>query len=348
MSNKALVLPSKGAALEFQTRQIPIPGTHQIVVKNYAIGICPLDTGMLGRGFMVKSYPCVLGSDVAGTIHSIGSDVTNVKPGDRVAGFACMVLTGEMDQGAYQEYVVLSDNAVTKLPQRIGFEQGAGLPMAVATSGEGIFVSMGMPWGPSFRKQEGILLITGGVSSVGCAAVQIAKILGFTIFVTASPKHLAYMKKLGATQVFDYKDPEMAEKITDAARDSGRSIRYCFAAISSGGNAQIAAKILSAFVTTGDGEKAKLCVTQPWPETEPEPEGIEVTMARASFAVHVHKEFGAWYFNQFLAEKLESGEFVPSPEIEIVEGGLEKGVLAGLERYRKGVSGTKIVVPLGI
>ena len=54
-----------------------------------------------------------------------------------------MVLTGEMDQGAYQEHVLLFDNSVTKLPQSISFEYGSALPMAVATAGVWIFMRMG-------------------------------------------------------------------------------------------------------------------------------------------------------------------------------------------------------------
>lgn len=51
-------------------------------------------------------------------------------------------------------------------------------------------------------------------------------------------------------------------------------------------------------------------------------------MTGASSAVTEHKEFCAWMFDEFLVEKLESGEFLPIPQIEVVEGGLEMGVVA--------------------
>lgn len=76
------------------------------------------------------------------------------------------------------------------------------------------------------------------------------------------------------------------------------------------------------------------------------PQGIELTQTRALAAVTENNEFGVWLFNKFLKEKLESGEYVPSPEIEIIEGGLEKGVVSALDRYGKGVRTTKIVVSL--
>ena len=75
---------------------------------------------------------------------------------------------------------------------------------------------------------------------------------------------------------------------------------------------------------------------------------IKFTMPGASSAVTIHKEFGTWFFNDFLAEMLESGKFVPSPKIDVVDVGLETGIMVGLERYNKGVSETKIVVPLVI
>lgn len=205
MANKALVLPSAGAPLALQTRPIPTPLPNQVVVKNHALAINPLDTGMQSHSFMVRSFPCVLGSDVSGTIHNVGSAITKFAPGDRVAGFACMVQTGELDQGAFQEYVLLFQNAVTRLPVQVSFAQGAALPMAVATAGVGLFVRMGFPWGEAFAKQQGVILITGASSSVGIAAVQICRILGFTVFATAGAKNHGYLEGMGASRVFDYK-----------------------------------------------------------------------------------------------------------------------------------------------
>lgn len=105
------------------------------------------------------------------------------------------------------------------------------------------------------------------------------------------------------------------------------------------GGAQVAVRVLKETNLSSDGreKKMQLCVTTPWDKGDAAPEGMEVTMTGASDAVTDEKEFGAWLFNEFLAEKLGSGEFMPSPDIEIVKG--------GLERYGKGVSGTKIVVP---
>jgi hypothetical protein len=110
-----------------------------------------------------------------------------------------------------------------------------------------------------------------------------------------------------------------------------------------GGASQVVAKILSA--ANGEND-SQLCVTTPWDEKETLPQGIKLSQTLASAVVMEDNVFGVWLFNKFLREKLENGEYVPSPEIEIIEGGLETGVANGLERYGKGVSATKIVVPL--
>ena len=68
MSNKAIVLPSKGTDLELQTRAIPIPGLRQIAIKSYAVAINSIDNLMQSFGFRVPSCPCVIGSDISGVI----------------------------------------------------------------------------------------------------------------------------------------------------------------------------------------------------------------------------------------------------------------------------------------
>jgi NADPH:quinone reductase-like Zn-dependent oxidoreductase len=68
MANKALVLLSKGAALELQTFVIPTPGPSQIVVRSHAVAINFINPLMQKFGFMVPSYPCVIGSDVSGVV----------------------------------------------------------------------------------------------------------------------------------------------------------------------------------------------------------------------------------------------------------------------------------------
>lgn len=65
---------------------IPVPGDEDIVVKNHAIAINPVDWKIQDYGIFVQTWPFVLGTDVAGEVHEVGKNVTKFKKGDRVLG----------------------------------------------------------------------------------------------------------------------------------------------------------------------------------------------------------------------------------------------------------------------
>ncbi|RFU25788.1 hypothetical protein B7463_g10552, partial [Scytalidium lignicola] len=344
MSQNASILTALGSPLEIQKRDIPSPGPHQLLVKNHAIALNPVDHMMINTGYFVQSYPAIIGTDIAGTVESVGPEVTRFKKGDRVAGFACSIGTGDPNEGAYQEYSLLQDNTTTKITDSITYEQGAMLPMSVATSGVAIFLKQNIPRATSPSPQPGIYLVWGAASSIGTGAVQIARRLGFTVFATASPKHHAYIKKLGASEVFDYHDPNVEQAIVAAAKATGKPITHAFTAVTKDGAAPLAAKILAHF-TGGSTGPIKLCTSLAWPAEEKLPEGIELSQTLAFLIGTENKEFGAWLFNDFLEGGLQSGEYVPSPEVEVVAGGLS-GLSAGLDKLMAGVSGKKLMVTL--
>lgn len=293
------------------------------------------------HGLYVKKLPNVLGSDISGVVESVGSNVTLFKKGDRVAAFAGVIASNDIDEGAFQEYTLGYENATVKLPENVSFNEGAVLPMAVATSGIGIFTCLSIPRPSSSNNQKssGGFLVWGGSSSVGTAAIQIAHALGFTVFATSSPPHHKYIQKLGAKAVFGYKDPTVVSHIVAAAKEAGVEIKYAFDAVSKGGSAPQVAKVLEAF---GGG---KVCLTLPWPEGAEKPSGVEIVGTGAFRILTDQKEVGGWLFNEWLKEALVTGTYVPSPEIEIVEGGIE-GVQKALDLHKKGLSGKKLVVPL--
>ncbi|KAH8812162.1 putative alcohol dehydrogenase [Xylogone sp. PMI_703] len=342
MSHNASVLTAQNVPLEIQKRDIPSPGPHQLLVRNHAIALNPVDNMMQETGYFVQHYPVILGTDVSGTVEAIGPDVTKFKKGDRVAGYAMAIGTGDPNEGAYQEYSLLQDNATTKITDRITYEEGATLPMAVATAGVAIFLRQNVPRAVSASPQPGIYLVWGASASIGTAAVQIARRIGFTVFATASPQHHDYIKKLGATEVFDYHDPKVVETIVAAAKAAGKTITHCFTAVTAGGAAPLAAKVLAHF-TGGSAGPIKLCTSLAWPENEKLPEGIELTQTLAFVIGLENKEFGTWLFNEFLGGALESGEYVPSPEPEVVEGGLS-GLPAAMAKLKAGVSAKKVMV----
>jgi NADPH:quinone reductase-like Zn-dependent oxidoreductase len=87
MSNFAAFLDAAGTSLRVGSAPLPSPGLGEIVVKNAAVAINPLDCHMQDLGVFVQQYPAVFGCDVAGVVHAVGEGVSGFKVGDRVIGY---------------------------------------------------------------------------------------------------------------------------------------------------------------------------------------------------------------------------------------------------------------------
>jgi NADPH:quinone reductase-like Zn-dependent oxidoreductase len=89
-TNSAAWLDAASQPLRVGSAPLPTPGPSEIVIKNSAVAINPLDCHMQDHGVFVTQWPTIFGCDVAGTVHSMGSEVHDFKVGDRVIG--CIVL----------------------------------------------------------------------------------------------------------------------------------------------------------------------------------------------------------------------------------------------------------------
>lgn len=199
-SNKAAVLTATKAPLEIKEVPYPTPNENEIIVKNRAVAINPVDWFQQEMGPEVipfLKYPAILGYDVAGEVETLGSGVTKFKVGDRVAGLV---------QQGFQEHVLLSEHMVTTIPSSVAFEQAAALPMGVSVATKALFhknfLALDLPSASSSLKGETIL-IWGGSTSVGSNVIQLAVAAGYEVITTASPGRFEYVRGLGASQVFD-------------------------------------------------------------------------------------------------------------------------------------------------
>jgi NADPH:quinone reductase-like Zn-dependent oxidoreductase len=84
--NQAAFLKEAGKALEVSDAPLPTAGAGEIVVKNAAVAINPLDWHMQDHGVFIQQWPAVFGCDVAGVVFEVGPDVQRFKKGDRVVG----------------------------------------------------------------------------------------------------------------------------------------------------------------------------------------------------------------------------------------------------------------------
>ena len=337
-SNTAAVLKEAKAQITVEQRPIPNPKAGEILVKNAAVAINPVDWKIQDYAFFITKYPNILGSDVAGTVEAVGSDVQHFKKGDHVTGFAAVIKTNNIDDGAFQQYCLLKEHCAAKLPEGMSFEAGATLPLSVATAGVGMWTNLNVPK-PEQGKQSGGFLVWGASSSVGACVVQMAAQLGYTVFAVCSPHNQEDVKKLGAHDVFDYKSKDVLKNIIARAESEKTPIKYAYDAISEHGSSPQCVEVLEGF---GGG---KLCLTLPYPQDAKKPDNVEIVNIAAFAIVEDAKDFGAWLFNEWLEGVLNNGSYKIYPTIQKMDGGIE-GVQNAFNEHKKGVSGKKLVLPL--
>jgi NADPH:quinone reductase-like Zn-dependent oxidoreductase len=142
----------------------------------------------LGSG-LGKPKEIRMGVDFAGTVESIGRDVTRFKPGDEVFGGRT---------GAFGEYVTIrAERAVTLKPPGSSFEQAAGVPIAAITALQALRDRGQLKPGQK-------VLINGASGGVGTFAVQIAKSMGAHVTAVSSTRNVDLVRSLGADAVIDY------------------------------------------------------------------------------------------------------------------------------------------------
>ena len=147
--------------------------------------------------------------------------------------------------GAFQKYVVVQRNAVAQLPSDIRTSVGVVLPLGISTAAAGLFQKdyLNIPLPEQDPKPlDRVVLIWGGSSSVGSCAIQLAKASGAEVITTASPKNFEYVKKLGATEAFDYRANDVEDQIVKWLE--GKTVLGAYHAVGENGAVQACARIV--------------------------------------------------------------------------------------------------------
>ena len=242
----AHVLTRFGGPESLELADLPAPeaGAGQVRVRIAAIGINPIEY-KIRNGWLQEVvptvFPAVLGSEIAGTIDQVGDGVEGFAVGDRVTGFA--------DGGSYAAFTVTRAVTVTPIPDGLGFEQAATIPVGAETALRTV---------PPLGVRSGdTVVVNGAAGAVGSAAVQLLVRDGVRVVGTASGHNHDYVRALGATPVA-YGDGVLdriraaAPQGVDAALDAGGH-GFAAAAIELVGDP-------SRIVTTVDFEAAALGV----------------------------------------------------------------------------------------
>jgi NADPH:quinone reductase-like Zn-dependent oxidoreductase len=288
---------------------------------------------------------------VAGVVAKVGPNVENLAVGDRVAASVDGFSSGNLDHCAFQTYSIGNTTATGAIPSSMSFEHAAVFPTAIGTTSVAFFDLMGLPRPPvdgvpdSDRKRQGIL-IWGGSSSVGSVAIQVAHLMGFTVFTVASEQHHALLRSLGADEVFDYHSADVESSLLAAAARLGTPISHALDAVSQASTLDAVSRVLKE--SSGKDVTPKLTHTLPLAMMQGynKPEGEEMLWIQGErLWAEELRDLCVWVWNDFLPEALARGKVVPSPKPRVFDGGLRQ-LQEALNTLKAGVSGEKLVIKL--
>src|SRR5215471_15379135 len=234
---KAVRFHSHGGPDVLKYEDVPDPkaGPGEVLIEVHATSINHVDI-FLRRGMpgVKVSLPKIAGCDAAGVVRELGTGVAGLSVGDRVtinpgiscghcefcaAGYGSQCTTyrmvGEHIDGAYAQLVKVPAHIVLRIPDSMSFEEAAAAPLVFLTAWS-MLVGKG-------RIQAGeVVLILGAGAGVGTAAIQIAKMSGCRVMVTASSDDkLEKAKSLGADILINYTKEEFDKRVRDITERRG-------------------------------------------------------------------------------------------------------------------------------
>ncbi|MDE0024968.1 MAG: NAD(P)H-quinone oxidoreductase [Spirochaetaceae bacterium] len=193
-----------GAPLEWREVADPEPKPHEVLVRIHATAVNRADLAQRRGGYdPPPGAPPYLGLEMAGEVAAVGAQAQGFAVGDRVYS----ILGG----GGYAEAVAADPSYLMPLPDALSFTEGGGLPEVFLTAYVNMFMEAGLAAGET-------VLIHGGASGVGTAAIQLARHAGATVCVTArSEAKLAACRDLGAHVAVNHTAGRWEEEIAAAA-----------------------------------------------------------------------------------------------------------------------------------
>ena len=136
----------------------------------------------------------MLGADVAGTVERVGTDVVHFKPGDRVMADAF-----KNKLGAFAEYTLIHESELVHIPENLGYNEAATIPLAAVTALQGVRDSAEIKPGEE-------VLIQGAGGGVGFFTVQIAKEFGAQVTAVCGPGSKKMVQSVHPDRIIDYRE----------------------------------------------------------------------------------------------------------------------------------------------
>jgi NADPH:quinone reductase-like Zn-dependent oxidoreductase len=184
------------------------PGPTDVLVDVTATAVNQVDLFVRSGLFVTPvRFPFVVGRDLVGTVAEVGSGVAGFRAGDRVW---CNSLGHGGRQGAAAEQAVVAADRLYHLPEGVDPYEAVAVFHPAATAYLALFVHGRLRVGET-------VLVAGGAGQVGSALVTMAARAGARVLVTAGARDAEYSARLGAAEVFDYRDPGLVDEIRQAA-----------------------------------------------------------------------------------------------------------------------------------
>jgi NADPH2:quinone reductase len=190
--------------LTYEDVDVPAPGPGQIRVKQHAVGLNYIDTYFRSGLYPAPSMPFVIGNEGAGEVTAVGSGVTDVKVGDRVAYVSAL--------GGYAAERILPVDRAVKLPKEISYEQAAGMML------KGMTVQYLLR--RTFKVEKGMpILIHAAAGGVGLIACQWANHLGADVIGTVGSKEKAELAKAnGCHHPILYREEDFVARVKEITK----------------------------------------------------------------------------------------------------------------------------------
>jgi putative PIG3 family NAD(P)H quinone oxidoreductase len=201
--------PGQGYTLAVADIAKPAPAAGDVLIKVAAAGLNRADLAQ-AMGFYPPppGAPATLGLEVSGVVEDIGDGVHSLEVGDEV----CALLGG----GGYAEYAVVSEKCVLPVPKGVSLVEAAALPEVHFTVWTNLIDTARLKTGES-------ILIHGGSSGIGTAAIQLCAARGNKVFATAgSAKKCAAITNLGAARAINYREQDFVDVVK--AETNGRGV----------------------------------------------------------------------------------------------------------------------------
>jgi NADPH:quinone reductase-like Zn-dependent oxidoreductase len=186
-------------AMQYEELPKPAPAAGEVRVRVRASGMNFAETRMRAGTYSGQPLPFLVGMEMAGEVDAVGAGVTGFAPGQRVFGRA---------RGAHAEYVCVDGAHLLPLPANLDFEGGAAIPVGWLTAWHALRTVAQPAAGQR-------VLIEAVASSVGSAALQIAKQRGCWVAGTASrDDKLERARRWGLDAAYNYKREDVAARVT--------------------------------------------------------------------------------------------------------------------------------------